>query len=175
MIDTSALINDPDILLRLRGCAVIHTVVLEELDTKADRPDTAGKNARTVICGLFAARKSGNLASGAETFRGQTVRIDSRRPAECPPEFGYDPAKHDNIILAVYRELRAETGEKGKCILLTGDRGLAVKAAAGGDTAEFVARPGYRKNRKKKGPDTVKRPVSGGSSAARAGHACGRS
>ena len=127
LCDTSALINNSNYIFQTNDTVIIHSLVLEELDSKAEKSSTNGKNARDVINGLFFLWKRGNLLNGVKNENNGIVKFDFRTPKGETP-YGYRVDKHDNVLLSLLIELEEENKDD-KVILVTGDRGLCLKAS----------------------------------------------
>lgn len=126
--DACALINQPNYIFELNGLVIIHSITLEELDKKAEKSTTNGKNARNVINALFHLWKMGDLLKGVK-INNAIIKLDYRKPKSELLTFGYDPKKHDNMLLAILTEIENENKlNEEEIYFLTGDRGLTIKS-----------------------------------------------
>lgn len=127
IVDTSALIKDPELLDKLRQCRiVIHTIVLEELDVLSKRNTERGALARRVGDRLFEIRSRGNFVKGIKVDHKIICFDDTKPDPDTYLRFGFNPEKADNLLLCVANELRAKTGER--VVLLTSDNFFLLKA-----------------------------------------------
>lgn len=142
--DTSAFIRDKYLWEKLPpGELVIHTVVIEELDSLKARGGYRGVAARTIINRLYELKGRGDFAKGIPCGSVR-VRIDDRKPApDVNLRFGFDPAKPDNLLLCVAKQIAANA--EGKVMVLTADKFLAVKASLEGLGTRLVKSPPAKK------------------------------
>ena len=158
--DTCALINQPSYIFNIEGKVIIHSITLEELDSKAEKSSSEGKKARDVLNGLFFLWKKGDLSKGVKTENG-IICFDFRKPNKELLTFGYDPKKHDNMLLSVFEEIKNENKKTdNKTILVTGDRALALKA--GDSEVEYLSKShnvaaDFEPNKKCWKKDTIKK------------------
>lgn len=144
MCDASALINQPNFIFNTEGIFIIHTLTLEEIDNKANLTNSKGKNARILINNLFDLWKRQEINKKFEknnekyvylkTNQG-TIVFDNRTPKEALLPFGYDPKKHDNMLISIFNEINEDYNnickknkkEKLEMFFVTGDKGLVLK------------------------------------------------
>lgn len=127
VLDTSALLNDVDLLNKLSCCKiVIHTIVLDELDKLSQRGDRKGALSRRTIENLFKLRKRGDLYKGIR-WNHKIVKFSDIEPEpETYLRFGLSPKNNDNLLLSVSKEIKDRTG--CRVVLATGDKCFALKA-----------------------------------------------
>ncbi len=129
VLDTSALISDPEALFAFPGDeAVIPLTVVEELDHHKTRVDDVGRAAREVIRRIEELRcaHGGDIRRAVPLPGGGTLRIEtSGLHLDELRAHGLDPAKADNRILAA--ALGAAGG--GTVTLVSNDAALRIKAA----------------------------------------------
>lgn len=131
VIDTSVLINDPDIFCKLgKSRIVIPTAVIRELDgLKNSSNATTASSARRVSRTLDKLGSSQNIASGAKTSSGAIVSICNRYQTV------YDLASiSDNKIVGCALKLTEEVGTQ--LTVLTTDGNMRNVARAHGLRAE---------------------------------------
>lgn len=127
VLDTSALIDDPESLLRQAPHdVVLPLTVLEELDHLKDRDDFVGAAARSAIRLIEEIRQSGDLREPVPLSSGGTLRIEVNglKLAQIE-ELGLERTRPDNRILAAALGLT----EHGPVQLLSADISLRIKAA----------------------------------------------
>ncbi len=129
VLDTSALISDPDCLHAFPGCdAVVPLVVVEELDQHKSRLDHVGWAARAVLRAVEELRiaNGGDIRTPVGLPGGGTVRIETNglHLGEIR-EHGLDPERNDNRILA------AALGQASHAptVVVSNDAALRIKAA----------------------------------------------
>ena len=144
--DTSALINDTELLNKTYGLLLIHNIVLDELDDKTEKSGIVGKNARCVMDKLFQISKRGNIHKGINIGNGVVIKIDNTKPNIDKLDFGLNENKHDNMILAVYNEL-FEKYKNDDIYFYTGDKCLSVKIENG--IVKYIGK-GEEQQKKKK-------------------------
>jgi tetratricopeptide (TPR) repeat protein len=112
IIDTNALLNDPDVIFGFSGAeVVIPSVVIKELDDlKRRRADARIRyNGRRAARLLYEVSKNGNLASGVTLENGALLRVDSTDDfPELPNDL--DLGRVDDQILALAHGLDREPG-----------------------------------------------------------------
>lgn len=147
-LDTSALINDTELLNKTYGLLLIHNIVLEELDKKSNKSGVVGKNARCVVDKLFQCSKSGNIHKGINLGNGIMLKIDSTKPREEYIDFGLEDKKNDNLLLAVYKEI-CEKYKEHNIYLYSGDKMMCIKAEDG--NVKYIGKgvPSYNKKKDK--------------------------
>ncbi|MGO9613521.1 MAG: PIN domain-containing protein [Dissulfurispiraceae bacterium] len=142
VIDTCALIDDPDIFYKLGdNQIVIPTAVIKELDYLKRNPDPKeprAKAARKVVRTLDMLSSQQNIAAGAKTSAGSIVRIIGRHmPID-------DLASNaDNRVVGTALKLKEET--HGKVILVSTDGNMRNVTRSYG--IEATGHPLYKENR----------------------------
>jgi predicted ribonuclease YlaK len=141
VLDTCVLINDPEIFGKLGyGQIVIPTAVIKELDCLKKNPDPKEPRAmaaRKVARTLDTLGSSQNIASGAKTSMGSTVRIINR----------YVPiddlaSNADNRIVGTALKMKEET--QGRVILVSTDGNMRNVTRSYG--IEATSYPLYQKS-----------------------------
>ena len=144
MCDASALLNQPNFIFNMEGIFILHTLTLEELDNNANLTNSKGKNARTIINNLFELwkRKERNkkFENNKQKYlylktKNGIIIFDNRTPKDALLSFGYDPKKHDNMLISIYKEIKEEYKnsckkekiEEMEMFFVTGDKGMIVK------------------------------------------------
>jgi PhoH-like ATPase len=129
ILDTSALISDPDALFAFPGLdAVIPLVVIEELDQHKARMDDVGRSAREVIRTIedLRVQNGGDIRTAVPLPGGGTVRIETNGlHVHEIVEHGLDPRRSDNRILAAALGQAAN----GPTVIVSNDAALRIKAA----------------------------------------------
>ena len=126
-LDTSALLRDVDILNKLpTGKVVIHSIVLEELNTLSDKGGSKGSLARNAIDKLFELRNRGNFYNGIKWNNKVVEFIDIEPDTDTYLRFGLTSDCTDNLLLCVAREVKQTTGSK--VTIITADKGFTLKA-----------------------------------------------
>ncbi len=129
ILDTSALISDPDCLFAFTDAeAVIPLVVVEELDGHKGRMDDVGRAARQVLRRIEELRvaNGGDIRRAVPLPGGGSLRIETNGlMLEEVAGHGLDPSKADNRILA------AALGQQllGPSVVVSNDAALRIKAA----------------------------------------------
>lgn len=129
VLDTSALISDPESLLAFPDAdAVIPLVVVEELDSQKTRMDDVGRAARHVIRTIEELRvaNGGDIRRPVHLPGGGTLRIETNGlMLEEVASRGLDPNKADNRLLA------AALGQArhAPTTVVSNDAALRIKAA----------------------------------------------
>jgi PhoH-like ATPase len=129
LLDTSALVADPDALEAYPGSAlVVPLTVIEELDGLKRRPDDVGRIARSMLRRVEELRVAagGDIRVPVPLPAGATLRVEPNGvQLDRLREHGLDPAKPDNRILA------AALGQAryGAVTLVSNDAALRIKAA----------------------------------------------
>ncbi len=117
VLDTSILINNPDVLETLNDCNIyIPFEVLEELDNLKIKNDSSGMAARFVNRSLDSLRGIGNLLNGIE-YKGKKVFV-------IPTNKELVEEKNDNRIISVAQRIYSLNPE---VTLLTDDIAMRVK------------------------------------------------
>ena len=139
VLDTSALIAEPEVFRSFPGCdVVIPLTVVEELDgLKTRRDDNVGALARRVLRGLEQLRAGGLLHEPIPLAHGGTVRVELNHARfDKLLEFGLDSSKPDNRILAS----ALGQADRAPTTVVSSDTAMRVKASALGlDAVEHAA------------------------------------
>ena len=144
ILDTNVLLYDADSIFSFEeNDIIIPLIVLEELDSKKNRHDEVGKNARQAARNLDDLRIKSNLHKGVKLETGGTLRILSLEDVEdetveIPSEI--ESTKTDHIIIKMAKHM--EYKEKRKVILVTKDINVRVVCDVVGVSCED-----YRKHR----------------------------
>jgi PhoH-like ATPase len=132
VLDTSALISDPDAVFAFAGSdAVIPLTVVEELDSLKTRRDDVGRSAREVIRTIEDLRTAngGDIRSAVQLPGGGTLRIETNGlHLEQVTAKGLDAAKPDNRILAAALGQVAQHPD-ATVTVVSNDAALRIKAA----------------------------------------------
>ena len=132
VLDTSALVSDPEAIFAFAGAdAVIPLTVVEELDSLKSRRDDVGRSAREVVRTIEELRiaNGGDIRNAVALPGGGTLRIETNGlHLDEVTARGLDPAKADNRILA------AALGQASQypdtlVTVVSNDAGLRIKAA----------------------------------------------
>ncbi|MCU4185274.1 PhoH family protein [Acidiferrimicrobium sp. IK] len=129
VLDTSALIAEPDVLFAFPGCdVVIPLTVVEELDgLKTRRDDNVGAMARRVLRKLEQVRDGGPLHEPIALRHGGTLRVELNHARfDKLLESGLDSSKPDNRILAS----ALGQADRAKTTVVSADTAMRVKASA---------------------------------------------
>lgn len=145
VLDTSALISDPDCIAAFpHADVVIPLVVVEELDHHKSRLDDVGRAARAVIRSIEELRVAhgGDIRTPVPLPGGGTLRIETNGlHLNEIREHGLDPARNDNRILAASLGQAAH----GPTVVVSNDAALRIKAAQLGlEAIEHGRRRGRR-------------------------------
>lgn len=143
--DTSALINDVDLLNKVYGLIIIHNIVLDELDNKTNKNGSVGKNARCVMDKLFQISKHGDIHKGINIGNGVVIKLDNTKPNTDKLSFGLDESKNDNLLLAIYNEIY-EKHKNDNVYFYTGDKCLSIKIENG--IVNYIGKNIEHKNKK---------------------------
>ena len=132
VLDTSALISDPEAVFAFAGAdAVIPLTVVEELDSLKTRRDDVGRSAREVIRTIEDLRiaNGGDIRNAVALPGGGTLRIETNGlHLEEVSARGLDPGKPDNRILAA--ALGQASQHPGRTVtVVSNDAALRIKAA----------------------------------------------
>src|ERR1700678_3677562 len=126
VVDTSALIHNPQIWKQYSQCdIIIPIVVLNELDKLKKYPDETGRNARVCVRILDKISEQGDISTGILLDNDISLKVDAVYQNINDGEFG-DPTIGDSQILACLVRHR----QNG--ILVSQDINLRVKAKARG-------------------------------------------
>jgi PhoH-like ATPase len=151
VLDTSALISDPDCIGAFAGAdVVIPLVVVEELDHHKSRLDDVGRAARVVIRAIEELRVAigGDIRTPVALPNGATLRIETNGlHLNEIREHGLDPTRNDNRILAASLGQAAH----GRTVVVSNDAALRIKAAQLGLEA--------MEHQRRRGRSTFERPV----------------
>lgn len=142
VVDTCVLINDPDIFYKLGDSQiVVPTAVIKELDCLKRNPDPKEPKAiaaRKVARTLDTLGSHQDIASGAKTSTGTTVRIINRH---IPIDDLASSA--DNRIIGTALKLKEET--RGNVIIVSTDGNMRNVTRSYG--IEAISNPRYQKSR----------------------------
>jgi PhoH-like ATPase len=132
ILDTSALVSDPEAIFAFSGAdAVIPLTVVEELDSLKTRRDDVGRSAREVIRTIEDLRTAngGDIRHAVALPGGGTVRIETNGlHLDEVSARGFDPAKPDNRILAAALG-QASKNPDAVVSVVSNDAALRIKAA----------------------------------------------
>jgi tetratricopeptide (TPR) repeat protein len=138
VIDTNALLNDPDVIHSFSGAeVVVPAVVLRELDDlKRKRTDARvrlhGRKATRV---LFDASRNGRLMDGVRLPNGAILRVDATEHFDDPPA-DLDLSRADDIILALAHSYQRRLGSHATVV--SNDLNMLLRAEGIGlDTYRF--------------------------------------
>jgi tetratricopeptide (TPR) repeat protein len=130
VLDTNALLNDPEVLFAFSGAeVVIPGVVLDELDgLKHRREDRRLRyHGRKATRMLFEVTREGRVLEGVQLENGATLRVDrEEEPPGTPPEL--DLRRADDQILAIAHRLNRRPG--CRVTLVTNDVNMLLRAEA---------------------------------------------
>lgn len=144
VLDTNVLLYDADCIFAFEdNDVIIPLIVLEELDSKKNRHDEVGKNARQAARNLDDLRIKSNLKNGVKLENGGTLQIMSQEDVEedslqVPREIQGSKTDHVIIRMAKYIEQK----ENRKVVLVTKDINVRVVCDVVGVSCED-----YRKHR----------------------------
>jgi PhoH-like ATPase len=144
VLDTNVLLYDADSIFSFEdNDIIIPLIVLEELDSKKNRHDEVGKNARQAARNLDDLRLKSNLHSGVKLDNGGILKILSQEDVEdknvdIPVEIQVSKTDHVIIRMAKYIEHK----ENRKVVLVTKDINVRVVCDVVGVSCED-----YRKHR----------------------------
>ncbi|MCJ7797466.1 MAG: PIN domain-containing protein [Thermoleophilia bacterium] len=138
VIDTNALLNDPDVIHSFSGAeVVVPAVVLKELDDlKRKRTDARVRfNGRKATRVLFDASRNGRLVDGVHLPNGAILRVDATDHFDDPPP-ALDLSRADDIILALAHSYQRRLGSHATVV--SNDLNLLLRAEGIGlDTYRF--------------------------------------
>ncbi len=139
VLDTNVLLHDPMAIYKFKEHqVVVPIVVVEEIDKFKRDQSEVGRNARSVSRLLDNERQKGNLAHGVPLDMGGRLRVVMHGDG---PEFAHPllvtNKSNDNLILSVAVSLAKN--EAHRCVLVTKDVNLRIKADALGIAAEDYA------------------------------------
>ncbi|MCZ7663556.1 MAG: PIN domain-containing protein [Thermoleophilia bacterium] len=130
VVDTNALLNDPEVINSFSGAeVVVPAVVLQELDKLKQRRTDArvryhGRKATRL---LFEVSRNGRLLDGVRLENGSLLRVDSTSEfPDAPP--GLDLRRTDDKILALAYEVNREPGVRATVV--TNDLNMLLRAEA---------------------------------------------
>lgn len=143
VLDTSVLVDDPEAPWAFPGCdVVVPLVVVEELDGLKSRSDDTGRAAREALRNIEEMRceAGGDIRAPFELDSGATFRVEPNGVhLDSLREFGLDPTKADNRILAASTGERIRLAEQIRTAvpveLVSNDTALRIKANQVGLTA----------------------------------------
>lgn len=136
ILDTNVLLHDPQAIYKFKENEILlPIVVVEEIDKFKRDQTEVGRNARTISRLLDQERKKGNLNKGVLLEGGGFLRI-IMDIQESGPDFLFPGSLNNNdnriLGLAVFHGRNT----RRKCVLITKDTNLRIKADAMGITAE---------------------------------------
>ncbi len=138
VIDTNALLNDPDVIHSFSGAeVVVPAVVLRELDDlKRKRTDARVRfNGRKATRVLFDASRNGRLVDGVRLANGAMLRVDATEDFDDPPA-DLDLSRADDIILALAYSYQRRLGSHATVV--SNDLNMLLRAEGIGlDTYRF--------------------------------------
>ena len=149
VLDTNALLNDPEVLFAFSGAeVVIPGVVLDELDALKHRREDRrlryhGRKATRL---LFEVTREGRLLEGVKLENGALLRVErGEEPPGTPPEL--DLRRADDQILAIAHRLNRRPG--CRVTLVTNDVSMLLRAEALGlDTYRFEGKLEHLRKRR---------------------------
>lgn len=130
VIDTNALLNDPEVIYGFSGAeVVIPSIVLKELDDlKRRRSDPRVRfNGRRATRLLYEVSKNGHLSNGVTLENGALLRVDAAEEFERVPA-DLDLTRIDDQILALAYNLNQEPGVR--TTVVTNDLNMILRAEA---------------------------------------------
>ncbi len=137
VLDTNVLLHDPFSIYKFKEHQVlIPIVVVEEIDKFKRDQSEVGRNARTISRLLDEERKKGCLSKGVPLKDGGNLMVVIQSDEVAAPHPILSPSKsNDNNILGVAMHY-AKGKNRTKCVLVTKDTNLRIKADAMGILAE---------------------------------------
>lgn len=136
ILDTNVIIHDPNCFYNFEdNNVIIPLVTIEELDNIKNREGVVGYHARMAARELNHLRNKGNLEKGIRLDNGGTLRIELNHMDMSWFPQGIDTHKNDTRILAIVKNLQAETPDI-PTILVTKDVYMAIKADSFGIEAQ---------------------------------------
>ncbi len=147
IIDTSALLSDPDIVFSAPNAEVIiPQTVLSELDrlkvSRADR--TMIFRGREVSRMLFSLAKRGKLTEGVVTKENTIIKVMSTDHLGNIPQ-GLNLKNADDVILALAHQI-TENNPLSKVVLITSDLNMMLKAQTLDVAAERIEEKPFKKS-----------------------------
>jgi tetratricopeptide (TPR) repeat protein len=147
IIDTSALLSDPDIVFSTPNAEVIiPQTVLSELDrlkvSRADR--TMIYRGREVSRMLFSLAKKGKLTEGVVTKENTVIKVMSTDHLGNIPQ-GLNLKNSDDVILALAHQI-TENNPLSKVVLITSDLNMMLKAQTLDVAAERIEEKPFKKS-----------------------------
>lgn len=138
VLDTTVLLHDPFAIFKFQEHQVlIPIVVVEEIDKFKRDQSEVGRNARTISRFLDREREKGNLSEGVALEGGGRLRVVmNSEETHITLPFSSASKSNDNWILGVAVHFSKLTGNNRKCVLVTKDVNLRIKADALGLSAE---------------------------------------
>ena len=136
VIDTNVLLHDPMAIYKFQEHQVlIPIVVVEEIDKFKRDQSEVGRNARHISRLLDEERRKGSLSVGVPLSGGGTLKVvlESDELKTGIPQV-LSSKSNDNWILGVAAQYTKKNGNR--CILVSKDVNLRIKADALGITAE---------------------------------------
>lgn len=128
VIDTNVFLHDPMAMYAFDDNNIaIPMIVLEEIDSKKDRMDEVGSNARRTCRILDELREKGSLSEGVEVQKGGKLTVHSVEDFQgmLPDELNDDHP--DNMIIAVAVGLRDSSGCDEPVKVVTKDINMRIK------------------------------------------------
>jgi len=132
VLDTSALISDPNIFSKLQGDITIPIEVVNELDNKKTSDGQVGRNARVAIRAIEEMSNLGDISTGV-LVRGALVKVDAKfRDLELELFKGLgSPTYGDTHILACCIDVN-QLNPDCETTLVSNDLNLRIKAKSRG-------------------------------------------
>lgn len=118
VVDTSVLLEDPNILVTSKNAIFIPYVVLLEIEKKKTAPGNLGSQARKVIRILEKLRCDGCLASGVKNQEGAKITV---------LDYEYEDSKQNDDTI-IYTALEVKAPKSKPVVLLTNDIAMRIKA-----------------------------------------------
>jgi tetratricopeptide (TPR) repeat protein len=147
IIDTSALLSDPDIVFSTPNAEVIiPQTVLSELDRlKVSRADRAMiYRGREVSRMLFSLAKKGKLTEGVVTKENTVIKVMSTDHLGSIPQ-GLNLKNADDVILALAHQI-TENNPLSKVVLITSDLNMMLRAQTLDVAAERIEEKPFKKS-----------------------------
>lgn len=147
IIDTSALLSDPDIVFSMPNAEIIiPQTVLSELDrlkvSRADR--TMIYRGREVSRMLFSLAKRGKLTEGVITKENTLIKVMSTDHLGSIPQ-GLNLKNSDDVILALAHQI-TENNPLSKVMLITSDLNMMLRAQTLDVAAERIEEKPFKKS-----------------------------
>lgn len=137
VLDTNVLLHDPFSIYKFQEHQVIiPIVVVEEIDKFKRDQSEVGRNARTVSRLLDEERLKGCLSNGVNLKDGGSLRVVMEHENIDSGPLQTLSKSNDNYILGVALHYAKRDKDDAKCVLVTKDTNLRIKADALGIQAE---------------------------------------